>query len=110
MSKYTLSRGVVKACAGIVEGVTAEPYITHIANAGRVVGVNYSLDEGAQRERARLIEAIKLNLINRRECPFEYLARRYSLPVSLATFKREKTKYCYTLAVLCGFVCDNVSR
>ena len=109
MSKYTLPGGIVKACAGIVEGVTAEPYRTHIANAGRVVGENYALTESGQKERERLTEAIKLNLINRREYPFEYLARRYNLPVSLATFKREKMKYCYTLAVLCGFV-DNVSR
>ena len=104
MDKYKLPRGVVKACAGIVESVNREPYKFYIANAAISVGANYALDEAAQKERAQLIEAIKLNLINRQEYPYELLVRRYGLPVSLSTFKREKMKYCYALAKLCKFV------
>ena len=104
MKKYALPSGIVKACSGIVESVTAEPYISHIENAGRVVGSNYALDEKVQKERERLVEAIKLNLINRHEYPFECLARKYCLPVSHSTFKREKMKYCYELARLCGLI------
>ena len=36
-------------------------------------------------------------LVNRYEYPYELLVRRYNLPVSLSTFKREKKKYCYEL-------------
>ena len=95
MSKNTLPHGIVKACAGVVESVTEEPFRTYVTAAGRVVGVNYALDEAAQRERENLIEAIKYNLVNRYEYPYELLVRRYNLPVSLSTFKREKKKYCY---------------
>ena len=102
-SKYTLSRGIVKACAGIVESVDAEPYRTYVIEAGRVVGVGYGLEEAAQKERAKLVEAVKLNLVNRYEYPFESLARKYGLAVSYRTFRREKQKYCYELARLCGF-------
>ena len=90
--------------AGVVESVTEEPFRTYVTAAGRVVGVNYALDEAAQRERENLIEAIKYNLVNRYEYPYELLVRRYNLPVSLSTFKREKKKYCYELARLCGFI------
>jgi len=104
MRKYTLPRGVVKACAGIVDGVYIEPYKSYVDKALDVVGTNYEKNEAAQKERMRLIEAIKYNLINRNKYPYEFLARRYSLPLSLSAFKREKKKYCYELARLCGFI------
>lgn len=105
MSRYILTRGAVKACAGIVESAAnIQPYADYIKNAERAVGRTFSPDPAAQAERARLIEAIKLNLINRRENNFELLVRRFSLPVSLSMFKREKYKFCYALAVECGFV------
>ena len=105
MSKYILTRGAVKACAGIVEcAADIKPYSDYIKMAELAVGRTYSSDPAAQAERARLIEAIKLNLINRREYSFELLARKYSLPVSLSMFKREKYKFCYALAVNCGLI------
>lgn len=104
MKKNILPRGIVRACAGIVESVVEEPYKTYIIEAGRVVGVNYALDDAAQWEREKLIEAIKCNLVNRYEYPYELLVRRFNLAVSLSTFKREKKKYCYELARLCGFI------
>ncbi len=99
-ARYKLRRGIVRACAGIVEGVTAEPYVSHIEAASAEIGANYT----SERERQKLIKAIKLNLTNRREYPFELLMRRYGLSVSHATFKREKQKFCWTLAQLCGFL------
>lgn len=102
--RYKLPRGVVKACAGIVEGVFVEPYLTYVKEAERVVGTGYGDSPSAQRDRQLLVEAIKLNLTNRIEYPYELLARRFGLAVSLSTFKREKMKYCYELARLCGFI------
>lgn len=104
MSKYILPSGVVKACAGIVESVAAEPYAGYIKQAETIIGVSYAGDFAAQAERARLVEAIKHNLVNRQEYSYQFLARRYNLPVSLATFKREKRRFCYELAKQCGFI------
>jgi hypothetical protein len=104
MIGYNLPRGVVKACAGIVEGAAdTEPYASYIKQAEQVIGHTYGEDEAAQRERVRLIEAVKLNLINRYSYPFETLARQYNLPVSLRTFQRDKRRFCFCLASLCGF-------
>lgn len=47
MRKNILPRGIVRACAGIVESVVEEPYKTYIIAAGRVVGVNYAPDDAA---------------------------------------------------------------
>lgn len=99
-----LSRGVYRACSGIVEGVQTEPYRTYITRACAVIGAGYALDERAQAERQKLVEAVLLNVENRREYPFELLARRFLLPISHAGFKREREKFCSELARLCGFI------
>ncbi len=109
MNGYTLSRSAVRYCAGIVECTygcpgtfAAELWSGIVARAERVVGSNYGDDPKAQEERARLIEAVKQNLMNRWEHPYEQLARKYELPLSLSSFKREKRKFCYELAKLAG--------
>lgn len=107
MIGYNLPRGVVKACAGIVESAAdTEPYASYIRQAEQMIGRTYGDDDSAQRERARLIEAVKLNLINRYAYPFEALARLFNLPVSLRTFQRDKRRFCFCLASLCGFTSD----
>lgn len=104
MSKYKLPQGIVKACAGIVEGARTEPYLSYVSSAENVIGESYADDEKSQNRRRLLIKAVKLNLVNRHENPYELLARKYDLPLSLSSFKREKQKFCFELAVLCGFV------
>ena len=42
-------------------------------------------------------------LINRKEYPFDLLQRRYGLPCTKKTFRREARKYVRILAGLCGF-------
>lgn len=101
---YDLPRGIVKMCAGAVESCTTEPYITYIAQAERVVGRNYALSEQAQQNRQQLVAAVKFSLTNRHDYPFELLKRHYGLCVGQNLFGREKKKFCYELARLCGFI------
>lgn len=103
INKYRLPDGIVRAVSGLVEAASTEPYRTYIAEASEVVGRR--IDD--QSVRADLISAIMLNVINRKEYPFEMLARHYGLPVSHGYFKREKYLYVYRVAELCGFVGEN---
>lgn len=93
-----LKPGIVRACGGLIEACNTEPYITAIANAGRVVGQSYGLSDEAQQRREELVKAIKLNLINRKEYPFDLLQRKFDLPISNKTFGIEKIKFCQAMA------------
>ncbi len=99
--KRTLPRGVVRACSGVLESVDAEPYATYARAAEDAISC---VRGGSERQRAMLADAIRLNLINRKEYPYEVLARRFGLPVSCSTFKREKMRYLRRFAELCGFI------
>lgn len=94
--KYDLPRGVVRACAGLVESCPNERVAQAIKRAEQVIGVNYS--ENAVKERQELIRAIKLNLINRKIYSYEWLRRAYGLPIGYNQFGEEKKKFCYALA------------
>ena len=95
-----LKAGIVKACAGIVESAEGEPWTSYIRAAEEVVGRNYAQNDRAQRTRAALVEAVKLNLINRKAYPFELLVRRFGLPIDQKTFAKEKYRFCHKLAQL----------
>lgn len=103
MSNNNLPRSVVKTCAGIVEGVrTGEirnaQYTAAVEKAGQVVGKNYAATaEGIRRQ---LVDAVQLNLINRKEYPIERLILERGIPTSYMTFRREQRKYCRALAVI----------
>jgi hypothetical protein len=56
-----------------------------------------------EKERKKLAEAIKLNLINQKEYPFEMLQRKYQLPCSRKVFRKEARLYVNVLSGLCGF-------
>lgn len=101
---HDLPRGIVRACAGLVESCTAEPYTTYISLAESVVGQNYALGEQAQKNRQQLVAAVKFSLTNRRDYPFQQLKRHFGLCVGYNLFGREKKKFCYELARLCGFL------
>ena len=95
---YTPSRGVLRACSGIIESVDSSPYSEYMLLAESAVGRDW-----APAARAQLIEAIKLNLINRKEYSFDRLQRRYRLPCCQKTFSRECRLYVRILSGLCGF-------
>ena len=61
-----LPRCIEKACAGIVESVLTHPYIDFVEQASLCIGENYCAEERSENERRRLVEAIKLNMIDRK--------------------------------------------
>ena len=98
-----LDDNIVKACAGIVGAApTAEPYRSAIQKAEQVIGTDFA--PNAQKTRERLILSVKLNLVNRKENPFEDLRRRYMLPVGKRRFTDEKRRFCYELAKGIGII------
>lgn len=100
---YILSGSIVKACAGIVgASPQAEPYKSAILQAEQVIGTDFAPE--AQEARQELIKSVKLNLVNRKENPFEDLKRRYSLPVGKNRFSVEKKRFCFELAKNLGMI------
>lgn len=100
----SLPPGIIKACAGLVESVRREPWRGYIIQAEDAIGRNYADNPSAQRTRANLVEAVKLNLVNRKDNPYERLVRQYGLPVDYKAFHREKIRFCRRLAELCGWL------
>ena len=96
--KYTLPKGIVQACAGIVSDCRTEPYVSAIRAAESVIGQDYPATPEAQRNRGYLICMVKENLVNRKKNDRESLNRRYGMMVSHNTLHREKRKFCYQLA------------
>lgn len=97
-----MERGIIKAVSGILESCHTEPYITYAALAEDAIWQGFEMNEKAQKTRQSLIEATKLNIINRKEYPFFLLQRRLMLPTTESIFCREKMKYIEEFARLCG--------
>ncbi len=95
---YIPSRGVERACGGIVESVRCQPYTEYMELAESCVARDWD-----EKQRKKLTEAIKLNLINQKEYPFDLLQRKYGLPCSRKIFRRESRRYVQILSGLCGF-------
>ena len=97
-----LPKGMVRACAGVVECVmfSSEQMSDHVREsvilAGEVVGKGFTAE--AELCRQHLVDAIRFNLANRRDYPIAALTRHFGLPVSEWTFIREKQLYCAELA------------
>ena len=100
MRNKRIPPGVMRAVAGILEAVETEPYGTIISEATEVIGP----DVQSEKVRARLIIAVRLNIVNRREWPFDRLQRRYSLPCSHSFFKTQKYRYISEIARRCGML------
>ena len=96
--KYVPSRGVLRACCGIVESVNCSPYAEYMELAASCLARDWD-----EKEREKLIEAIRLNLINQKKYPFDVLQRKYNLPCCQSTFRRERMRYVRILSGLCGF-------
>lgn len=101
--KPDIPHAVWRTCAGIVEAEQILPssYRQAISNAEQVIGQNFSPSSQA---RSDLIEAVKLNFVNRKKWPFELLKRRYTLPLSYNAFGKEKKKFCFALAKELGLL------
>lgn len=97
-SGYIPSRGVERTCSGLIESVHCSPYSEYMALAESCVARDWD-----EKQRKNLIQAIRLNLINSKEYPFEMLQRKYGLPCSRKVFRREARKYVQILSGLCGF-------
>ena len=101
--KYSLPQGAFLMCKGILhheqDGTLPGWYKEKIANAEREVGKNYT-DET---ERQKLIEAVKLSTVNRKDYPYELLQRKYMLPIGRRAFHEEKQKFLSALCKVCKF-------
>lgn len=97
--KYQISAAAVRFVAGVVEcGGGISPFREAIAEADDQVGEKIQCEQVRQ----RLILSIHLNLINRKQYPFDLLQRKFDLPISISTFEREKFKFCYNIASVLG--------
>lgn len=102
--KYDLPRGVVRACAGLVESCPNERVAQAIKRAEQVVGTEYADNPIAQRNRQHLIHMVKGNLVNRKRFDRESMNRKYGFKVSERTLREEKYRFCYELAKILGFI------
>ena len=98
VDKKMPSHGVTRACGGVLESVRTLPYTQYVAMVDALVGENWE-----ESQRKNLISAIKLNLINQKEYPFDLLQRKYQLPCTRKIFRKESREYVRLLAGLCGF-------
>ena len=80
----------LKTVAGIVEG-GPKKYTRLLKQAENSVDKIY--DAETVYLRPKLIKAIKLNIINRKQYKIEDLIDIYGLNISASTFKRQKSKY-----------------
>lgn len=79
-------------CRGVLSLGRSEPYISAVQAAESEVGKMF--DANAVAVKKSLVEAIKLNLINRYEYSFPKLQAKYSLPLNSTEFTEEKNKFC----------------
>ena len=102
MGKYGLTNGTFLMCIGVLQkerdGELAGWYKEKILNAERGIGESWAVAE-----RVKLVQAVKLSFINRRENSFEVLKRKYDLPIEYRQFYREKEKFLLSLAKECEF-------
>ena len=93
-----LPHWLLRVCAGLLEGEeeAAEGVARAIRGAENWVGLDYA--PGAQASRAALVQAVKANIRNQKDWPFELLQRHYLLPLSRRQFSREKQLFCQALA------------
>lgn len=91
-----MHQAIRRICGGLCEYESQLPtaYRQAILTAGRFVGSQYA----SEQERLKLVQAVKLNLISRKQYSYEFLQRRYGLPVSKGTFFKEQNIFCRHLA------------
>lgn len=94
MRNRPLPPGAEKYCAGLLELYKdkAKPGIIKIAEDA--VGHAYSSCYTAQQNRETLVKMVKLNLINRKKYPREWLNRKYEMNICKDELTAEKKKFC----------------
>ena len=97
---YRLVGGILSTISGY------EPYASIISAAEQLVGSDFAGNKAAQAHRKRLITAIKQNIINRRDYPYEVLLRKYGLAVGRNKFVEEKQRF---VSSICGALADGYS-
>lgn len=95
------TRGLYRMVSGLIVYSEAPAVVAAIDEATAEIGRGrYSID--AETHRRALADAVRLNLIDRHEHPYESLVRRYGLCESPAQFREERLQFCRRVAELCG--------
>lgn len=92
--------------AAVIVCADTEEYKSLLEAASKRVGITlYANDnEKAEANRKMLVEAIQLNLLDRRQYSYEVVQRKYNLPVSLREFRRERIEFCKDIAKQTGMI------
>lgn len=97
---------IKNACKGILQayeaGLLSDRYRQAVRAAQETVGTGYTAT--AAPERAKLTRAVTLNLINRRQYPYDKLRALYGLTVGKRKFEEEKAVFCAVLAEKIGMI------
>lgn len=97
------TRGLYRMISGLLVCSRVPAVVNAIDEASAEVGRSrYSQD--AESHRQALADAVRLNLIDRHEYPYELLVRRYGLCESPAQFREERLQFCRRVADLCGLM------
>ena len=94
-------RGLYRMISGLLVCSHAPAVVNAIEEASAEVGRSRYSQE-AESHRQALADAVRLNLIDRHEYPYELLVRRYGLCESPAQFREERLQFCRRVAQTCG--------
>ena len=94
-------RGLYRMISGLLVCSHAPAVVNAIEEASAEVGSSRYSQE-AESHRQALADAVRLNLIDRHEYPYELLVRRYGLCESPAQFREERLQFCRRVAQMCG--------
>ena len=95
------TRGLYRMISGLLVCSRVPVVVNAINEASAEVGRG-RYTEQAETHRQALADAIRLNLIDRHEYPYELLVRRYGLCESPAQFREERLQFCRRVAQMCG--------
>lgn len=95
------TKGLYRMVSGILVCANS-PFVVNAVNeaAAEIGRSRYTPD--AELRRQALADAIRLNLIDRFEYPYELLVRKYGLCESAAQFREERLQFCRRVAEMCG--------
>lgn len=94
-------RGLYRMISGLLVCSHVPAVVNAIEEALAEVGRSRYSQE-AESHRQALADAVRLNLIDRHEYPYELLVRRYGLCESPAQFREERLQFCRRVAQMCG--------
>ena len=97
------TRGLYRMISGLLVCSHAPVVVNAIEEASAEVGRSRYADE-AEQHRRDLANAVRLNLMDRFEYPYELLVRKYGLCESPAQFREERLQFCRRVADLCGLM------